>query len=100
MSKYYDSMDFSERRPEEVISFIWRSVYMNDGAIYSFFKCFIVLYYCYEYFVLFYIDLYGNLCFVLIDIELIKYLKSINKYKKYMQPQRSQIKSPFTEMCC
>ena len=25
----FDSVDFSERRPEEVISFYWRSVYMG-----------------------------------------------------------------------
>ena len=24
----FDAVDFSERRPEEVISFFWRSVYM------------------------------------------------------------------------
>ena len=24
----FDAVDFSERRPEEVISFIWRSVYI------------------------------------------------------------------------
>ena len=24
----FDSVDFSERRPEEVISFFWRSVYI------------------------------------------------------------------------
>ena len=25
---HFDAVDFSERRPEEVISFFWRSVYM------------------------------------------------------------------------
>ena len=25
----FDAVDFSERRPEEVISFFWRSVYMT-----------------------------------------------------------------------
>ena len=26
-----DAVDFSERRPEEVISFFWRSVYFHVG---------------------------------------------------------------------
>ena len=29
---HFDSKDFSERRPEEVISFFWRSVYFDLGA--------------------------------------------------------------------
>ena len=29
----FDSVDFSERRPEEVISFFWRSVYMHLSPI-------------------------------------------------------------------
>ena len=27
----FDAVDFSERRPEEVISFFWRSVYIIDA---------------------------------------------------------------------
>ena len=27
----FDAVDFSERRPEEVISFFWRSVYIPGG---------------------------------------------------------------------
>ena len=26
---HFDDVDFSERRPEEVISFFWRSVYID-----------------------------------------------------------------------
>ena len=29
----FDAVDFSERRPEEVISFFWRSVYMKTAMI-------------------------------------------------------------------
>ena len=29
----FDSVDFSERRPEEVISFFWRSVYVYQSSI-------------------------------------------------------------------
>ena len=28
----FDAVDFSERRPEEVISFFWRSVYINASS--------------------------------------------------------------------
>ena len=28
----FDAVDFSERRPEEVISFFWRSVYFDDSS--------------------------------------------------------------------
>ena len=27
---HFDGVDFSERRPKEVISFFWRSVYINS----------------------------------------------------------------------
>ena len=29
----FDAVDFSERRPEEVISFFWRSVYIHVGHV-------------------------------------------------------------------
>ena len=35
----FDAVDFSERHPEEVISFFWRSVYIKMLAILSIGKC-------------------------------------------------------------
>ena len=29
----FDSVDFSEHRPEEVISFFWRSVYLDTDKL-------------------------------------------------------------------
>ena len=30
---HVDALDFSERHSEEVISFFWRSVYINQGQV-------------------------------------------------------------------
>ena len=35
----FDAVDFSERRPEEVISFFWRSVYNEERQTFSHYQC-------------------------------------------------------------
>ena len=39
----FDAVDFSERRPEEVISFFWRSVYIVIHIVCPFVGCFMML---------------------------------------------------------